>query len=168
MLELEIGEEIIPVLFGNDSLLENKLKEQGLKPLVINPPTALPVFVPSPDLAEKHDIKYSSPGAVVLELTPEVTTYHGLRVQSLHDDTLRIARMVIPSLEWPLERSNRSYAVQHILGLIDLSLKVVDAGKNVRVIWKYPESGLHPQHQLGLGDAIIAVRAYFSNLENSP
>lgn len=169
MLTLHIGEETIPVIFGNDELLKKELQDKGLNPIIVNPPTALPIFFPAPDLVADNDIKYkdSDVDARVVELTPEVTTYHGSRVNKLHAKTLVLLQMVLPDVKWPIDHSKRSYVVQHLLGLIDLTLKLADASavSQLSVVWKYPESGLHPKHQACLGDVLINLQAYLQNKE---
>ncbi len=171
MLELHIGEEKIPVIFGNDDELQKTLAEKGIQPVVVNPPSALPVFFPSPDLTAVHDIKYheTSPTAQVIELTPEVTTYHGERVQRLHDKTLELLHLVLPDVVWPVDGSKRSYVLRHLLGLIDLTLKLSDSStaSRITIVWKRPEDGLHPKHQASLGDVVIRVQEYLTSDKNS-
>lgn len=165
MLLLCIDEEKIPVIFGNNEALKNSTEKKGLKPIIINPATALPIFFTSPDLAAKHDIKYeeTESNARVVELTPQVTTYHGARVQKLHTETLGILRLALPDVVWPIAAAkSRSYTLQHLLGLIDLTLKLADISthKELCIVWKYPEAGLHPAHQTGLGDIVIQIQKY--------
>lgn len=166
MLELHIGNDKIPVIFGNDEELQKALAEKGVTPVIVNPPDALPMFFPSPELTAEADINYhdTTPDAKVVVLTPEVTTYHGVRVQKLHDKTLELLRLVLPDVVWPVDSSKRSYVLQHLIGLIDLTLKLKDSSvaSKITIVWKRPEDGLHPKHQANLGDVVIRVQEYLT------
>jgi len=48
---------------------------------------------------------------------------------------------------------------RHAAGMFDLTLKLMDKG--VKIVWVYPEAGLHPSAQVELGDvAIYLVNKY--------
>jgi hypothetical protein len=53
----------------------------------------------------------------------------------------------------PLPRTSAAY--HHVVGLLDLTLKLRDAG--CQVAWKHPETYLHPWHQANLGDVAISL-----------
>jgi hypothetical protein len=44
---------------------------------------------------------------------------------------------------------------EQIIGYVDLTWKLWLRGHSVQ--WRYPESGLHPKHQLLLGDVLIML-----------
>ena len=92
-------------------------------------------------------------------LTPEVTTYHGERVstEGLHAKTMLIVSSIFHDFDcWKVDRKESQFA--HVFGLIDLTLKMFD--KKANVVWKHPETYLHPRYQVGLGDAAIMVDNY--------
>ncbi len=98
------------------------------------------------------------PGCMVLD--PMVTVYHAERVQKL-DPQFRTV--------WDFFQSNVEHKSSidptpdnirkgnmggiHLMGLIDLTLKLTKMGKNV--VWKCPETYLHPGWAVGLGDLAI-------------
>lgn len=52
---------------------------------------------------------------------------------------------------------------RHVFGLIDLTLKLTDAG--VPIVWIHPESHLHPSAQLNLADLLLAFHDYYKTDE---
>lgn len=83
-------------------------------------------------------------------IDPEQTIYHGERVKTLHARTLELLAKLFPN-----GKVEGSKGYTHALGLIDLSLKLIDQG--VPIGWRYPETYLHPAQQAPLADVLIAI-----------
>jgi hypothetical protein len=84
-------------------------------------------------------------------LDPEATVYHGSRVRVLHPRTAELLAAV--ERERPIARTAVAY--HHLVGLLDLTLKLKDQGRSL--FWKNPEAYLHPWHQANLGDVAILL-----------
>lgn len=156
MLQIKTSTTTFPVIFGKHPALKKKLEsENNTQVIEIDPEDALPLIFVSPDMATE-DLKYEDPERGVVELTPEVAIYHGERVQTLHEKTLGLLQLVLPQIEqWPV--SPRSRAVCQLVGYIDLTLKFQQMQVQKVVVWKYPESGLHPALQASMGDMVIQL-----------
>lgn len=101
-------------------------------------------------------IKY--PGCVVLD--PEATVYHAQRVQKLDPQFRKVWDFFQAGVEHkssveptPDNIRKGNLGGVHLMGLIDMTLKLMKLGKNV--VWKYPETYLHPGWAVGLGDLAI-------------
>jgi hypothetical protein len=92
------------------------------------------------------------------------TTYHASLVQKLHPDFGKYWHLFMSNTN-PVTVVNyevkpdvirkMGMAANHLMGLIDLSLKYKQMGVNF--FWKLPESSLHPGWAVALGDLIIAL-----------
>src|SRR5689334_10132586 len=110
------------------------------------------LVVQSAESAVGPPIEY--PGCMVLD--PEATTYHGKRVQKVHAEFGVAWRHFMASCQnqpsnfpvTPDEIRKGGSGGIHLMGLIDLSLKFQDM--KVSVVWRHPESFLHPAWQVGL------------------
>lgn len=117
-----------------------------------------------PDLWD-IDLEYADPeGAFVLD--PEVTKFHGARVQQLDERTLDLVHMIIDQ-PWPQNSEHRSLVTQHLIGLVDLTLKLSDKGIGT-LVWKHPETHLHPKHQANMADMVRCIHKILSHEEDYP
>lgn len=112
-----------------------------------------------------HTLSYSDGNIPAVELTFEVATYHSDRVSSLHAKTLDEVKKVFPDFKWPLARPWPD-GVRNIVGLIDMTYKLIDVGTPAPIVWKYPEAFLHPAECANLADVLIAIREYSTPKEN--
>lgn len=86
----------------------------------------------------------------------ETTTYHAERVENLHKEFDKYFKIVFPDIDLNQEEiKSMGLGLKHIIGLVDMLLKLQDMG--VPVVLKYPESSLHPKAQLQLADLFIAL-----------
>jgi hypothetical protein len=122
--------------------------------------------------AVEAPIKYTG----CMELDPQASLYHGERVKKLHPQFLEawnvfMSEVSVKSNIDPTPDNIRQGDMGgvHLMGLIDLTLKLQDVS-NKRIVWKYPESFLHPGWQVGLGDLIIwfAMRSGRKQEPNTP
>lgn len=95
------------------------------------------------------NVSFTHEGADVIKLTFEIAIYHAERVKVLDVRTLPQVVKVFPQLDWN-DICQRTNAVKHIVGLIDMSYKL-----NTKVCWEHPEAFLHPTEVLALADVII-------------
>ena len=88
------------------------------------------------------------------------TAENGLK---LHEDTPReVMRIIQPDTDgtrWELLAATWAartspYDLDHLIGRIDLTLKVIDMGVK-RIQWSQPEAGLHPAWACELADFLI-------------
>lgn len=119
------------------------------------------IVVPSAQMAMGPRIEYPKR----VELDMQATTYHAERVQKLHIDFYEAWHVFMSNANpagpdlgpiSPDELRKMGSGVLHLMGLIDMTLKFSDMG--VSVVWKYPESCMHPGWQVALGDLAL----YFS------
>lgn len=93
-----------------------------------------------------------------LHMSREVADYHMERVQVLDPRTVDLLHIVFPEcLEGGSGLASdqiREFGggIQHIAGLIDLTLKMNITHPGVPVNWQYPEQLIHPKHACNLGD----------------
>ncbi len=96
-----------------------------------------------------------------VKLDSEVTTYHAQRVQKLHPAFIDAWQLFFkntsressdPPADPDMIRKMGSGSI-HLMGLIDLTLKLSDM--NISVAWVYPESYMHPGWQVALADLAI-------------
>ena len=106
-------------------------------------------------------------GKGFFDIDPEMSLLHaqhtaenGLR---LHEDTPReVMRIIQPDTggaRWELLAATWAartspYDLDHLIGRIDLTLKVIDMGVK-RIQWSQPEAGLHPAWACELADFLI-------------
>ena len=92
-----------------------------------------------------------------LRLEPEHWIYHAERVESFHARTPGLVRRVFrvdDSMEiTPDWCRSKNREVLSVAGMIDMMLKF--AYKGIPIVLVEPESGLHPAHQVELGDVLI-------------
>jgi len=93
------------------------------------------------------------------------TTYHAERVQVLHPlfpqfwtVLWEAAKLPVPD-PIPDRLRQQGTGILHLMGLLDLSLKLFDQG--VPLVWKHPESALHPRLQCALSDLLIALNQHY-------
>ncbi len=100
-------------------------------------------------------------------ITPEMTIYHADRVQKLHEEfptfwrEVHVQRRLDKEPQCgpiPDEIRKLGMGHRHLMGLFDLSLKLTDQG--VPLVWKYPETYLHPSFQAALADVVILLADY--------
>lgn len=118
------------------------------------------------------DIRYTEPKRVVLDM--EATLHHARRVKNLHREFEAAWRLFMENttphreVDYPVTpdriREMGSGSL-HLMGLIDMSLKFSDMG--VPVVWKHPESCMHPGWQVALGDLVMWLSRRQSGPGNS-
>ncbi len=152
------------VIVNNQDAVELPLAEKAL------------LHVVCPD-AQVHNIEY--PGRVRIDLA--ATTYHAERVRKLHAEARKLIDQTLarfysrkngvnlsPRNWYDLFQNNvlqqAGTGICHIVGLIDLSLKLQD--QKIPYVLVHPESGLHPAIVLELTDVLIelAIRGGDENL----
>ncbi len=111
----------------------------------------LNLIVQSPQSAMGPDIRY--PGCVVLD--SQATLHYAERVKVLDPEFWTVWRLFLAhtSPPTPDDIRRRGTGVRHVMGLIDMSLKLMRKGHNV--VWRHPESHLHPGWAVALGDVAI-------------
>lgn len=107
------------------------------------------LVVPGPQSHQR--IRY--PGLVEIDL--EMSCHHARLVEVLHPEVEQYFLKIFPDSELP-ERKSAGTGALHVIGRLDLSLKLQDLG--VPFMWKYPEAGLHPVAQAPLADVIMDLR----------
>jgi hypothetical protein len=112
-----------------------------------------------------NTLSYSDGNIPAVELTFEVATYHADRVSTLHSRTMDEVKKVFPEFKWPLPRPWPD-GVRNIVGLIDMTHKLIDVGTPAPIVWKYPEAFLHPAECANLADVLIKIREYSSPNKN--
>ena len=95
-----------------------------------------------------------------LPLDIEATIYHSERVERLHRRTVELTRVIFPNVDEATitdreQRNRAGMGLRHIIGLMDLSLKLLDQG--TPFYWKYPEACLHPAACCNLADAALKI-----------
>lgn len=93
-------------------------------------------------------------GSPHIRLTSEMAIYHAERVTATHPDTMAMVKMVFPKAEVGPEMDE---GFQHVLGLIDLTLKLRLSHPGVPVVWARPEQYLHPSEQCALADVLTLL-----------
>jgi len=86
------------------------------------------------------------------------TVAYTKEVLRLHPRTEKLFKLVFPNYPKEVTPDNiraEGTGMQHVLGLIDLSLRYLDEG--IKFGWRYPESYLHPAAQAPLADVLIAL-----------
>lgn len=136
----------------DDGQTKHELPDEGSK---------LTLICKSSGMSE-HTLHYSRDGVPAMELTFEVATYHADRVNQLHARTLGEVKKIFPNFEWPKPRPWAD-GVRFIVGLIDMTFKLVDVGAANLVVWKYPEAFLHPAEAANLADVMIHISDYARN-----
>jgi len=97
-----------------------------------------------------------TPGRVMIDTF--MTVKHTQEVIRLHPRTEKLFRLVFPDYRQDVTPDNirrEGTGMQHVLGLVDLSLRYLD--ENIRFGWRYPEAHLHPAAQAPLADVLIAL-----------
>lgn len=89
------------------------------------------------------------PGHYIIE--PEHARNHASQCTNLSKEAEDICRTA-----YEMNKILPPFTVHvQIMGYVDLTWKLWQRGHNVQ--WRYPESGLHPKHQLILGDVLILL-----------
>lgn len=119
----------------------------------------LTLIMPSANMAGSN-IEYPNR----FSISASDTIYHADRVQKLHEEFYDYwqyfqrnvsdkARMELTK-PTPDEFRRMGQGAKHVMGLIDMTLKIMDKG--VPLVWKYPETFLHPAWAVSLGDLSLA------------
>lgn len=103
------------------------------------------------------DIRY--PGCVVLD--SEMTAHHAEQVKVVDPEFWTVWRLFLANTSPPTPDNSTTpddirrggTGARHVMGLIDLSLKLMRQGHNV--VWRHPECHLHPGWAVALGDVGI-------------
>ena len=120
------------------------------------------IFV-SPNIAMGPDIEY--PGRIVLTMRDTLLQADRLSDKGVHREFEKYWRIFMentsgchpkPPLDYEIKPSvirTMGTGAKHLMGLIDLALKMQDL--KVGVVFRHPESSLHPGWQVALGDLFI-------------
>jgi hypothetical protein len=93
-----------------------------------------------------------------VSITPEMTLEHFKSISEIDPYTACLFKMVIDDYRFPVTKKQIEESVlacKHIIGLFSLHFKLTIEGK--KVVWKYPESFLHPRYQGNLVDVMILM-----------
>ena len=106
-------------------------------------------------------------GIGFFDITPDMCTLHAQHTAEnglkLHEDTpgevMRIIRPTNTTPPWSAllaiwKARTAPYDLDHLIGRIDLTLKVIDMGVR-RIQWSQPEAGLHPAWACDMADFLI-------------
>lgn len=117
----------------------------------------LTIVCKSPNLIDEIEYPKRFP------ITADMTIYHAERCENWHVETwdcfFRLFKTAFQQIDEQTKqdfiRNIRSKGKEflHGVGLIDMSLKLIDMG--VPIVWKYPETYLHPAVCCELGDLSI-------------
>lgn len=118
--------------------------------------------VPEVDMKAAHE--QAAGGRPVVTLDPEVAQYHIERVQVLDSETWGMLVIVFPFLAEREQSASHAdmiraegNGVRNIAGFIDMSLKLMQTRPGIAIVWRGPETGLHPKAQANLGDVVIRL-----------
>lgn len=109
--------------------------------------------------ASLSSVEYSDDDTKGIVLDYDATSYHADRVTKLHEKTEEEVRKIFKDFTWPLPKPMPS-GVKFIVGLIDLSYKLVDLKVQAPIVWKYPEAFLHPAEVVELADVALTFKKY--------
>jgi hypothetical protein len=91
-------------------------------------------------------------------VTPEDSLSHFRSLDGIDPLVARLFGVVFPDFDRPVTKEHLdecAVGCQHVTGLLDLSLRLILDG--VKFGWKFPETGLHPRHQLNLADVVLIL-----------
>lgn len=104
-------------------------------------------------ICHKGDIEVK-PKDDFLEMNPEVTVYHGERVNNIDPMAAEWTEHI---LGYPLvDKEDRALADKHVIGLCDLSIKMTAKGMG-KLFVSLPETYLHPSQVINISDFFIAL-----------
>ena len=99
-----------------------------------------------------HDVQ--TPSRIMINSL--MTLDHVRTARVLHHKTEELFKIVFPDYHRQVTLENirqDGSGMQHVLGLVNLSLTLVESGTAIG--WRYPESYLHPAAQCNLADVLI-------------
>lgn len=104
-------------------------------------------------ICHKGDIEVK-PKDDFLEMNPEVTVYHGERVNNIDP---MAAEWIEHILGYPLvDKEDRAMSDKHVIGLCDLSVKLTAKGAG-KLFVSLPETYLHPAQVANISDFFITL-----------
>ena len=103
-----------------------------------------------------EEITYKAEDKETVVLDFETVVYHADRVNNLHKRTEDEVRTIFPGFKWPFPRPWTN-AVRSVVGFVDMTLKIHDLKPNALLVWKHPETFLHPAECANLADLIIRL-----------
>jgi len=102
--------------------------------------------------ASQRDIIYDER----ISITPEMTLKHFDELDSIDPYSAVLFRVVVHDYPYPITKNNTQWmAAKHLIGLFSLNFKFMIEGK--KVVWKYPESFLHPKYQGNIAEVMILM-----------
>jgi len=102
--------------------------------------------------ASQRDILYDER----VPITPEMTLKHFDEMDSIDPYSAVLFRIVVNDYHYPVTKKNTQWlAAKHLIGLFSLNFKLMLEGK--KVVWKYPESFLHPRYQGNIAEVMILM-----------
>lgn len=116
----------------------------------------LNLVVPGSGVTE--DLKY--PGCLVLDMPMSLQHYSWVIKNDipLDEETLDYIGIVFTEGEVTEDNWKRQgLGIKHLIGRVDVTLKVFKSKYPVPVVWKYPEDGLHPSAIVNLSDVLIKL-----------
>jgi len=92
-----------------------------------------------------------------VRISPEFALEHFFTISEVSDRVKELFLIVVPDYDfehrpWP----PTSDPFRRLIGLIDLTVKLLNRG-GIGIRWQYPETGLHPKHQVNLADLAIEL-----------
>lgn len=102
--------------------------------------------------ASQKDIIYNDR----IQITPEMTLNHFEELDTIDPYSAILFRIIVNDYSYPVVKKNIQWmAAKHLIGLFSLNFKFMIEGK--KVVWKYPESFLHPKYQGNIADVMILM-----------
>lgn len=93
-----------------------------------------------------------------ISITPDMTLSYFSQLSTIDPYSSILFRMVVDDYHSPVTKKNidgSPIAFKHLIGLFSLSFKLMIEGK--KIVWKYPESFLHPKYQGNIADVMILM-----------
>jgi hypothetical protein len=108
-------------------------------------------------ICHKGDHQIDVPDAI--EMNFDVTRYHGNRVEKIDPIALSWIEFILGyELERDLQPSDRPDSQAHVIGLVDLPIKLMQkAGSGLPIFFKEPETSLHPSQQVNVTNFLVAL-----------
>ena len=136
--------------------MKNKMKIMGSDPVNMEKLDSNKMNMFFGQELSNHDNNY---GANIYKITSDITREHAdwIGEDRLHPEFMEFFKIMYaePSRIRFDNIKDCSNCVRHVIGLVDLTLKLQDM--RVSTGWSFPETYMHPSMQLDLGDLAIKI-----------
>lgn len=108
-------------------------------------------------ICHKGDIQVEIDDAI--ELNFDVTRYHGNRVREIDPIAQAWIEFILGyELERDLQPQDRHSSLAHVIGLVDLPIKLMQKAKSgLPIFFREPETSLHPSQVVLVTEFIVAL-----------